>query len=126
MAKDQNTFAKRLREMEKKRKAEEKRERRRRKKEQAGDSTEAAAVNDAALSVDRIEQLVTSWVKAGPRRGSRASGPDGPAVLRRRVVSMLGAAVKPAAAGTARLSPLPCRLPGHRDFQGRAVRPRPP
>lgn len=47
MAKDQNTFAKRLREVEKKRKAEEKRERRRRKKEQAGDRTGAAAVNDA-------------------------------------------------------------------------------
>ncbi|HJN66298.1 MAG TPA: hypothetical protein QF761_08855 [Pirellulales bacterium] len=35
MARDQNTFAKRQREMEKKRKAEEKRERRRKKKEQA-------------------------------------------------------------------------------------------
>ena len=35
MARDQNTFAKRHREMEKKRKAEEKRERRRKKKEQA-------------------------------------------------------------------------------------------
>ena len=36
MARDQNTFAKRLREMEK-RKAEEKRERRRKKKEQASE-----------------------------------------------------------------------------------------
>ncbi len=35
MARDQNTFAKWQREMEKKRKAEEKRERRRKKKEQA-------------------------------------------------------------------------------------------
>jgi hypothetical protein len=34
MAKDQNTYAKRKREMDKRRKAEEKRERRRRKKEQ--------------------------------------------------------------------------------------------
>jgi hypothetical protein len=43
MARDQNTFAKRQREMEKKRKAEEKRERRRKKKEQAGTPDEAVA-----------------------------------------------------------------------------------
>jgi len=41
MARDQNTYAKRLREMEKKRKAEEKRARRRRKKEQPNDDPEA-------------------------------------------------------------------------------------
>ena len=43
MARDQNTFAKRQREMEKKRKAEEKRERRRRKKEQADAPDEGVA-----------------------------------------------------------------------------------
>ena len=40
MARDQNTFAKRRREMEKKRKAEAKRERRRKKKEQIENPTE--------------------------------------------------------------------------------------
>ncbi len=43
MAKDQNTFAKRQREMEKKRKAEAKRQRRREKKEQAGEPSDATA-----------------------------------------------------------------------------------
>jgi hypothetical protein len=47
MARDQNTFAKRRREMEKKRKAEAKRERRRRKKEQGDESTGAAPANIA-------------------------------------------------------------------------------
>jgi hypothetical protein len=47
MAKDRNTFAKRLREVNKKRKAEAKRERRRRKKEQADDPTDAADANAA-------------------------------------------------------------------------------
>ena len=47
MARDQNTFAKRRREMEKKRKAEEKRERRRGKKEQSGDPTEGLAADEA-------------------------------------------------------------------------------
>lgn len=41
MAKNQNTFAKRQREVEKKRKAEEKRERRRRKKNQAAERADA-------------------------------------------------------------------------------------
>ena len=45
MARDQNTYAKRRREMDKKRKAEEKRARRRRKKEQANEAPEAAEVN---------------------------------------------------------------------------------
>jgi hypothetical protein len=45
MARDQNTFAKRQREMEKKRKAEEKRARRRRKKEQAAQSAELNGVD---------------------------------------------------------------------------------
>jgi hypothetical protein len=43
MAKDQNTFAKRQREMKKKRKAEEKRERRRKKKELANSDVEQDA-----------------------------------------------------------------------------------
>ena len=47
MAKDQNTFAKRRREMDKKRKAEAKRERRRRKKEQGDEPTEAATADAA-------------------------------------------------------------------------------
>lgn len=49
MARDQNTFAKRRREMEKKRKAEEKRERRKKRKEQANepaDTVPADAVED--------------------------------------------------------------------------------
>lgn len=46
MAKNQNTFAKRRREMEKKRKAEAKRERRRKRKEQVDQPIEAA-VDDA-------------------------------------------------------------------------------
>lgn len=45
MAKDQNTFAKRQREMQKKRKAEEKRERRRKKKEQANIDAEQDAAD---------------------------------------------------------------------------------
>ena len=48
MARDQNTYAKRLREMEKKRKAEEKRQRRRRKKEQAGEDSEPNAPDGSA------------------------------------------------------------------------------
>jgi len=51
MARDQNTFAKRRREMEKKRKAEEKRERRRKRKEQVDEPVEAVteiAVEDVA------------------------------------------------------------------------------
>jgi hypothetical protein len=51
MAKDQNTFAKRRREMEKKRKAEAKRERRRRKKAQADGPIEAAGANVAEDTV---------------------------------------------------------------------------
>ena len=47
MARDQNTYAKRLREMEKKRKAEGKRERRRRKKEQAIENNEPSAPDDS-------------------------------------------------------------------------------
>lgn len=46
MARDQNTFAKRQREMKKKRKAEEKRERRRKKKEQANSDVEQGAAED--------------------------------------------------------------------------------
>ena len=48
MARDQNTFAKRQREMEKKRKAEEKRERRRKKKEQADAPAEVVPTEPAA------------------------------------------------------------------------------
>ena len=43
MAKDQNTFAKRLREMNKKRKAEDKRERRRKRKEQASEPVDPSS-----------------------------------------------------------------------------------
>ena len=46
MARDQNTYAKRQREMKKKRKAEEKRERRRKKKEQANSDIEQDAAED--------------------------------------------------------------------------------
>jgi len=46
MAKDQNTFAKRRREMEKKRKAEEKRARRQKKKEQAAEAWKEALKRD--------------------------------------------------------------------------------
>ncbi|MFH1921831.1 MAG: hypothetical protein ABIP48_18350 [Planctomycetota bacterium] len=42
MARDQNTYAKRWREMDKKRKAEEKRARRRKKKEEPGNDADAA------------------------------------------------------------------------------------
>jgi len=49
MAKNQNTFAKRQREMEKKRKADEKRARRQRKKEQVD------SPGDADLSEEKIE-----------------------------------------------------------------------
>jgi len=48
MAKDQNTHAKRQREMEKRRKAEEKRARRRRKKEQANEVAETNGVEPPA------------------------------------------------------------------------------
>ncbi len=50
MAKDQNTFLKRQREMEKKRKAEEKRARRRKKKEEANGTAEPDAVADPAAT----------------------------------------------------------------------------
>jgi hypothetical protein len=45
MAKDQNTYAKRWREMDRKRKAEEKRARRQRRKEQANEVVEAGSVD---------------------------------------------------------------------------------
>ncbi len=45
MARDQNTYAKRRREMDKKRKAEEKRARRQRKKEQANEAVEPNGVD---------------------------------------------------------------------------------
>ena len=48
MAKDQNTFLKRQREMEKKRKAEEKRARRRRKKQEASGPGEPDIVDPSA------------------------------------------------------------------------------
>jgi len=49
MARDQNTYAKRQREMQKKRKAEEKRARRRKKKEeQTGEDAETSAVDRPA------------------------------------------------------------------------------
>ncbi len=48
MAKNQNTFLKVRREMEKKRKAEEKRERRRRKKEEASGAGEPDIANPSA------------------------------------------------------------------------------
>ena len=48
MAKDQNTHAKRQREMEKRRKAEEKRARRRRKKEEANEVAETNGVQPPA------------------------------------------------------------------------------
>lgn len=47
MAKDQNTFLKRQREMEKKRKAEEKRARRQKKKEEANGTAEPDIANPA-------------------------------------------------------------------------------
>ena len=47
MARDQNTFLKRQREMEKKRKAEEKRARRRKKKEDASGTREPDAANSS-------------------------------------------------------------------------------
>ena len=50
MAKDQNTFLKRQREMEKKRKAEDKRARRRKKKEEANGTAEPDAVADPAAT----------------------------------------------------------------------------
>ena len=49
MAKDQNTFAKRRREMAKRQKAEEKRARRRRKKEQANEVAETNGVEPPAI-----------------------------------------------------------------------------
>ncbi len=54
MAKDQNTFAKRQREMEKKRKAEEKRERRRLRKEQPDEPAETSA-DDIAVDTTAVE-----------------------------------------------------------------------
>ena len=48
MAKDQNTYLKRQREMEKKRKAEDKRTRRRKKKEEANGSSEPDIANPSA------------------------------------------------------------------------------
>lgn len=48
MAKDQDTFAKRRREVRKKHKAEEKRERRRKKKEQTDNPIDATDTNTAA------------------------------------------------------------------------------
>ena len=56
MARDQNTFAKRQREMEKKRKAEEKRERRRKKKEQADEPAEVVPTEPAAADNVTTEQ----------------------------------------------------------------------
>lgn len=56
MARDQNTFAKRQREMEKKRKAEEKRERRRKKKEQADAPAEVVSTEPAAADNATAEQ----------------------------------------------------------------------
>lgn len=47
MAKDRNSFAKRQREVEKKRKADEKRERRFRKKQRAEESSESDAPEDS-------------------------------------------------------------------------------
>ena len=46
MARDQNTYAKRRREMDKKRKAEEKRARRQKKKEQANEAAESNGVDN--------------------------------------------------------------------------------
>ena len=51
MARDQNTYAKRWREMDKKRKAEEKRARRRRKKEQANE-TDTLGEPEGARAID--------------------------------------------------------------------------
>jgi len=53
MSKDQNTYAKRVRETEKKRKAEAKRSRRRIKKEQAGEL--ASAADAVASDTDNVE-----------------------------------------------------------------------
>ncbi len=49
MAKDQNTFLKRQREMEKKRKAEEKRARRQKKKEEAAGTSEPEIVDPSVI-----------------------------------------------------------------------------
>lgn len=51
MARDQNTFAKRQREMKKKRKAEEKRERRRLRKEQANSDIEQDAAEEPIAEI---------------------------------------------------------------------------
>ena len=56
MAKDQNTFAKRARETEKKRKAEAKRVRRQKKKEQASELASAAESDVAAVDTDTVER----------------------------------------------------------------------
>lgn len=52
MARDQNTYAKRWREMDKKRKAEEKRARRRKKKELANQPDEAAETDETAETAE--------------------------------------------------------------------------
>lgn len=52
MAKDRNTFAKRQREVEKKRKADEKRQRRLRKKQEAEESDEMDAASDDESAQD--------------------------------------------------------------------------
>jgi stearoyl-CoA desaturase (delta-9 desaturase) len=72
MAKSQNTFAKRLREMEKKRKADEKRARRQKKKEQGKEQPEPNRVDATAMARHETE------VDAEP------------APLRTRVVNLLG------------------------------------
>ena len=54
MAKDQNTFAKRRREMAKKEKAEEKRARRRRKKEEANQVAEAEGAETPATEEEAL------------------------------------------------------------------------
>ena len=56
MAKDQNTYAKRARETEKKRKAEAKRARRQKKKEQAGQLDSVADTDAAAADADSVER----------------------------------------------------------------------
>jgi len=55
MAKDQNTYAKRARETEKKRKAEAKRARRRIKKEQAGQVDLASETDTDGVQTDSVE-----------------------------------------------------------------------
>ncbi len=57
MAKDQNTFAKRRREIAKKEKAAEKRERRRRKKEQANEVAQANGADPSATEETEEEAV---------------------------------------------------------------------